>query len=109
MTALPTVVFDTKPYDRDVLQRTGGQGAIDWQFMECRLSAETATAANGARAVCILSMIALTGLAWKKLVGLGIKHAALRCAGFNGIDLTAAKELGLAVTRVSRLFASRGG
>jgi len=31
---------------------------------------------------------------------LGIKHIALRCAGFNSVDLTAAKELGFSVTRV---------
>jgi D-lactate dehydrogenase len=34
------------------------------------------------------------------LAALGVKHVALRCAGFNRIDLTAAKELGLSVTRV---------
>src|SRR4029434_4963003 len=31
---------------------------------------------------------------------LGVQHVALRCAGYNGVDLAAAAELGLAVTRV---------
>ena len=34
------------------------------------------------------------------LAALGVKHVALRCAGFNGVDLVAAKELGFLVTRV---------
>jgi D-lactate dehydrogenase len=34
------------------------------------------------------------------LAGLDVKHIALRCAGFNGVDLAAAKELGFSVTRV---------
>ena len=36
----------------------------------------------------------------EKLAGLGVKMLALRCTGFNRVDLSAAKELGLPVTRV---------
>ncbi len=49
---IQTVVFDTKPYDREPLQRASAGLDIEWRFMDCRLSAETAAAAQGAQAVC---------------------------------------------------------
>ncbi|OAI57416.1 hydroxyacid dehydrogenase [Verrucomicrobiaceae bacterium SCGC AG-212-N21] len=97
---IPTVVFDTKPYDRPPLQQASTGGDIEWRFMECRLSAETAPAATGARAVCIFVNDRADRPCLEALVKLGVKHVALRCAGFNSIDLAAAKDLGLAVTRV---------
>src|ERR1043166_5782995 len=51
MTTLRTVVFDTKPYDRESLQRAASNGEIEWHFVDWRLSAETASAAQDARAV----------------------------------------------------------
>ena len=43
-----TVVFDTKSYDREQLERASRELDIEWRFMECRLSAETAASALGA-------------------------------------------------------------
>jgi D-lactate dehydrogenase len=97
---LRVVVFDTKRYDRDPLQRASSGTAIEWRFMDCRLSTETATAARGAQAVCIFVNDRADRPCLETLWALGVKHVVLRCAGFNGIDLTAAKELGLSVTRV---------
>src|SRR3954454_1301764 len=100
MSALPTVVFDTKRYDRVSLENATPNGEVEWRFLEMRLSAETAPLAQGARAACVFvndrSDRAALGI-WHSL---GSQHIALRCAGFNGVDLVAAKELGLAVTRV---------
>jgi D-lactate dehydrogenase len=98
-TALPTVVFDTKSYDRESLGRAAN-GAVDWRFMDFRLSAETAVAAKDAKAVCIFVNDHADRAALEVLHSLGIKHVALRCAGFNSVDIDAAKELGLSVTRV---------
>src|SRR5437660_12774875 len=53
MTKLQTVVFDTKPYDRESLQRAVSNGEIEWRFVDWRLSAETAAAAQEAQAICI--------------------------------------------------------
>ena len=53
MTKLQTVVFDTKPYDRESLQRAVSNGEIEWRFVDLRLSAETAAISQGARAICI--------------------------------------------------------
>jgi len=49
---MQTAVFDTKPYDREPLERAAVGSDIEWRFLDCRLSAETATAAKGAQAVC---------------------------------------------------------
>lgn len=97
---IKTAVFDTKPYDREHLQQASNGSEIEWRFMECRLTAETASAAHGARAVCIFVNDRADRLCLEALAQIGIKHVALRCAGFNGIDLPAAKEFGLSVTRV---------
>ena len=91
-------VFDTKPYDREFLSKRGE--AIDWDFHESGLRPETATLAEGAEAVCVfvndrVDADCLTILAEKK-----VRHVALRCAGFNNIDLEVAKELGITVSRV---------
>jgi D-lactate dehydrogenase len=97
---IQTAVFDTKPYDREPLQRASTGFGIDWRFMECRLSAETAAAAHGAPAVCTFVNDLVDRACLEVLAKLGVKHVALRCAGFNSVDLTAAKELGFSVTRV---------
>jgi D-lactate dehydrogenase len=99
-TMIQTVVFDTKPYDREPLQRASAGLDIEWRFMDCRLNTETAAAAHGAKAICIFVNDRADRPCLEALVKLGVKHVALRCAGFNAIDLTAAKELGFSVTRV---------
>jgi D-lactate dehydrogenase len=100
MGALPTVVFDTKPYDRESLQRATRNGEVEWRFMDWRLSAETAASASGARAVCIFVNDRADRACLEALASLGVKHIALRCAGYNSVDIEAANKLGLSVTRV---------
>jgi D-lactate dehydrogenase len=97
---IQTAVFDTKPYDREQLQRASTDGAIEWRFMECRLSAETASAAQGAQAVCTFVNDRVDRECLGHLAKFGVKHVALRCAGFNSVDLAAAKEFEISVTRV---------
>jgi D-lactate dehydrogenase len=98
--AVTAIVFDTKPYDRDALLHASGESGIEWRFMDCRLSAETAAAVQGARAVCIFVNDKADRTCLEILAKQGVRHIALRCAGFNGVDLAAARELGIAVTRV---------
>jgi D-lactate dehydrogenase len=100
MTTLQTAVFDTKSYDRESLQRAASSSEIEWRFMDWRLSAETAAAAQGARAICIFVNDRADRACLEALASLGVRHVALRCAGFNSIDVPAANELGLSVTRV---------
>src|SRR5438034_2160762 len=100
MTRLQTVVFDIKPYDCESLQRAGSNGEIEWRFVDWRLSAETAAAAQEAQAICIFVNDSADRKCLEALASQGVKHVALRCAGYNGVDIAAATELGLSVTRV---------
>ena len=90
-------VYDSKPYDREHLRADG----LDWRFLDFRLSRETAATAAGADAVCVFVNDLLDRPCLEVLKAQGVRLVALRCAGFNQVDLPAAKELGLAVTRVS--------
>lgn len=92
-------VYDTKPYDREHLQAAGGD-RVHWNFCEFRLTPETAETARGTDSVCVFVNDQLTRPCLEKLAAAGVKHVALRCAGFNNVDLAAAKELKIAVTRV---------
>jgi len=93
-------VYDTKPYDRKYLTRATGVGELDWHFHEFRLEPETALVANGTLAVCVFVNDVVNREVLERLAGSGVRLAALRCAGFNNVDLEAAKELKVAVTRV---------
>jgi D-lactate dehydrogenase len=97
---LAIAVFDTKPYDRDFLSKAPGANAIAWDFHEFRLSKATAATAKGCEAVCLFVNDCADREVLTLLKAHGVKMIALRCAGFNNVDLAAAKELGIAVTRV---------
>jgi len=97
---ITTAVFDTKPYDRDHLLPAAKGSSIEWRFLEFRLSRDTAHAASGAKAVCVFVNDQLDRPSLEALAAQGVKLVALRCTGFNNLDVAAAKELKLAVTRV---------
>ena len=97
---IPIAVFDTKPYDRAYFERAPNAARIRWQFHEFRLSSETAGSAAGAQSVCIFVNDRLDRPCLEALQRAGVRLVALRCTGFNNVDLAAAKALGFAVTRV---------
>ena len=93
-------VFDSKSYDRDCLSRASAADKLDLRFHDFRLAPETAFAADGAQAVCVASNDVVNREVLERLAGSGARLVALRCAGFNNIDLDAARELGVTITRV---------
>jgi D-lactate dehydrogenase len=97
---IQTVVFDTKPYDLEPLQQASAGFDIEWRFLEFRLSSDTAPMAKGAQAVCVFVNDRLDRPCLEALAAQGVKLVTLRCTGFNNVDLTAARELKLIVTRV---------
>jgi D-lactate dehydrogenase len=97
---ITAAVFDTKPYDRDVLQQVSANHGIEWHFLTCRLTEDTASAARNARAVCVFVNDQLDRCCLELLAKQGIELVALRCTGFNNVDIDAAKKLNLTVTRV---------
>ena len=69
-------------------------------FYEERLTEKTAPLASGSEAVCVFVNDQLNGPVQKELVQNGVCLIALRCAGFNNVDLRSAEDLGLTVVRV---------
>jgi D-lactate dehydrogenase len=64
------------------------------------LSRETASLASGFDAVCIFVNDQISAAVIEKLSALDVRLIALRCAGYNNVDITAAQRHGLTVTRV---------
>jgi len=103
----PTLaVFSTKPYDRAFLDAAnaaaGGAGGpvLEPRYLEPALSAATAPLAAGCPAVCGFVHDHFDAGALRVLAAGGTKLVALRCAGFNNVDLPEAARLGLTVVRV---------
>lgn len=98
---MTTVAFyDTKPYDREYMTSAAAGTRIDWVFHEFRLTGETAGTARTADAICAFVNDTLDARCLQQLASGGIRHVALRCAGYNNVDLRAARALGIAITRV---------
>ena len=92
-------VFSSKSYDRQFLEAANG-GKHQLMYLEPRLDASTAIAADGALAVCAFVNDHLDAEVLAALARQGVKLVALRCAGFNNVDLAAAKEFGIEIARV---------
>ncbi|MEO6873845.1 MAG: 2-hydroxyacid dehydrogenase [Opitutaceae bacterium] len=97
---MTVAVFDTKPYDREYLAQAPDAQRLRWRFHDFRLSAETAPSAAGAEAVCLFVNDCGDRPCLEVLASLGVKLIALRCAGYNNVDLDAAQALSLGVVRV---------
>ena len=70
------------------------------RFLEPHLGDETVALVQGADAVCVFVNDTLDAGVLYKLAKVGVRFIALRCAGFNNVDLAAAARLGIAVGRV---------
>jgi D-lactate dehydrogenase len=93
-------IYSTKQYDRKYLELVNKEFGFELEFFDFLLSAKTAKVAQGCEAVCIFVNDDASREVLTELAALGVKIIALRCAGFNNVDLVAAKELGLQVVRV---------
>lgn len=91
-------VYDTKPYDREYLNKHARD--LRWIFHDFRLNASTAETARGAAAVCVFVNDRVDAPCIDILKSHQVKLIALRCAGFNNVDLAAAKAAGIPVVRV---------
>ena len=101
----PTLaVFDTRPYDRAFLDAANAAvadgPAFEPRYLEAALSAATAPLAAGCTAVCGFVHDRFDAETIGVLAAAGVKLIALRCAGFNNIDLPAAARAGITVVRV---------
>lgn len=97
--------FGTKDYDRiffSELTRDKGEGTYNSEltYISSNLGPETAVLANGCDAVCIFVNDNASRPVIEQLHRMNIRLILLRCAGFNNVDLKAAREYGITVLRV---------
>ena len=90
--------FSAKIYDREFFNQYLADHEII--YFEAPLNEQTANLANECNAVCLFVNDKLNEPVIKALSVAGIKLAALRCAGFNNVDLAAAKASNISVVRV---------
>jgi D-lactate dehydrogenase len=94
------VVFSTKSYDREYLDRFNAEAKHELVYFEAPLNANTANLTLGFQGVCVFVNDKLDEPTIDHIAKNGIKVIVLRCAGFNNVDLEAAKRNGVRVLRV---------
>jgi D-lactate dehydrogenase len=92
--------FSTHPFDRQSFDEANRSRGHELQYIEARLTPATATLAGGCHSVCAFVNDQIDETVLRKLAEAGVRMIALRSAGFNHVDLTAARALGLTVARV---------
>lgn len=97
---MKVAIFSTKNYDRKYLELVNVKYRFDLEFFDFMLNERTAKMAEGCDVVCIFVNDDGSRPVLEKLAKAGVKMIALRCAGFNNVDIQAAKELGIQVARV---------
>lgn len=93
-------VYSTKNYDRKYLEIANQIYGFELDFFDFMLSERTVKMAEGCEAVCVFVNDDASRNVLEQLAKIGVKIIALRCAGFNNVDLQAAQEFGLQVVRV---------
>ena len=96
---MKVAVFSTKSYDREFLE-AANSSHHQLQFFEPQLNTETASLAAGFEAVCVFVNDRLDAAVIEHLAQGGTRLIALRCAGYNNVDLKSAAKHGLTVVRV---------
>lgn len=92
--------FDTKGYDRDYFSQQSEKWGIQMEFFPFKLRKETVQLIQGFEAVCVFVNDCLDSGVLGELKTRGVRKIVLRCAGYNNVDLEAAKHFGLKVYRV---------
>jgi D-lactate dehydrogenase len=96
---MKVAVFSAKNYDREFLDAANAS-RHELHFFEPQLNLETATLAAGFGAVCIFVNDHLDATVLERLADGGTRLIALRCAGYNNVDLKAAAQHTLTIVRV---------
>lgn len=94
-----TAVFSTHRFEKDFLQQSAGS-RHELVWIEAPLSSTTAVLATGCTAVCIFVNDDASAGVIAALAALGVRYLVLRSAGFNNVDLAAARAHGMPVARV---------
>ncbi|MEP7094110.1 MAG: 2-hydroxyacid dehydrogenase, partial [Flavobacterium sp.] len=92
--------FSTQPYDRTFFNQYNSDFGFELHFFETQLNPKTVILIENASIVCVFVNDIVNEAVIKQLAKKNVKIIALRCAGFNNVDLEAAKKYNLQVCRV---------
>ena len=79
--------FDTKAYDKPSFDKFGNEAGVEFKYFETKLNEDTAELAHGFDGVCVFVNDTVSAAVIDKLYAMGVKTVALRCAGYNNVDL----------------------
>ena len=79
--------FDAKPYDKPSFEKFGGEKGIKFKYFETKLNEDTVDLAKGFDGVCTFVNDTINDVVIDKLNEMGVNVLALRCAGFNNVDM----------------------
>ena len=96
---LRVAVFDARSYDIEHLSRAN-DGSLAFTFLPAALGPDTASSAAGFLAVCLFVNDRADAAVVRRLASLGVRMIALRCAGYNNVDLEECAAHGISVARV---------
>ena len=82
--------FDTKSYDLPSFKKQGEEKDVEFKFFETKLSPDTVSLAEGFDGVCVFVNDIVNAEVIDKLYDYGVKMVALRCAGYNNVDIGSA-------------------
>ncbi|NRP38289.1 D-lactate dehydrogenase [Marinobacterium sp. xm-a-121] len=100
MVPMKAIVFSARKDEKSYLIDAFGASGHEVMFEEVHLNRKTAELAAGFDAVVVFVNDQLDESCLERLAELSVKTVALRCAGYNNVNLDAAKRLGLSVVRV---------
>ncbi|MBQ8194094.1 MAG: 2-hydroxyacid dehydrogenase [Oscillospiraceae bacterium] len=79
--------FDTKPYDKPAFEKYGAEHGVKFKYFETKLNEDTVELAQGYDGVCVFVNDTVNAAVIDRLVEMGVNIIALRCAGFNNVDM----------------------
>src|SRR5687768_12198316 len=97
---MKVAVCSAQSYDRQFLLAANRDAHHELVFFESHLSEETRQMVSGFPAVCVFVNDTLDSRVLETLAAQGTRLVALRCAGFNNVDIQSANTLGIHVVRV---------
>ncbi|MCU7554229.1 2-hydroxyacid dehydrogenase [Alteromonas sp. ASW11-19] len=93
-------LFSSKPYDENVFRPLADGEKVTFDFLNMPLTPDTALLCEKYDAVCVFVNDEVSSATLSALAASGVRHVALRCAGFNNVDINEAHRLGIAISRV---------
>ncbi len=87
MKKIKIAFFDAKPYDKPSFDRYGDAHGVSFKYFETKLNEDTVELAAGSDGVCVFVNDTVSARVIDRLAELDIKILALRCAGFNNVDM----------------------